>query len=130
MMGQYHIKKPLNNNVIICTRQQKEVVVIGKGIGFNKKPGMVVDDEAMIEKIYALEHKTQQEHYKALIEEADDAVIQAVIDAINMITNSDIEIDGNHLVVSLTDHIIFAYKRLKQNQYISCLLYTSPSPRD
>lgn len=119
MMGQYHIKKPLNNNVIICTRQQKEVVVIGKGIGFNKKPGMVVDDEAMIEKIYALEHKTQQEHYKALIEEADDAVIQAVIDAINMITNSDIEIDGDHLVVSLTDHIIFAYKRLKQNQYIS-----------
>lgn len=99
--------------------QEREVVLIGKGIGFNKRPGMVVDDETMIEKVYALEQKKQQEHYKALIEHADDSVIQAIIEAINMITNTDLEIDDNRLIVALTDHIIFAYKRLTQNQYIS-----------
>ena len=119
MMGQYQITKPLNNNVIICMHQEREVVLIGKGIGFNKRPGMVVDDETMIEKVYALEQKKQQEHYKALIEHADDSVIQAIIEAINMITNTDLEIDDNRLIVALTDHIIFAYKRLTQNQYIS-----------
>ena len=80
MMGQYQITKPLNNNVIICMHQEREVVLIGKGIGFNKRPGMVVDDETMIEKVYALEQKKQQEHYKALIEHADDSVIQAIIE--------------------------------------------------
>ena len=119
MMGQYQITKPLNNNVIICMHQEREVVLIGKGIGFNKRPGMVVDDETMIEKVYALEQKKQQEHYKALIEHADDSVIQAIIEAINMITNTDLEIDDNRLIVALTDHIIFAYKRLMQNQYIN-----------
>ena len=105
MMGQYQITKPLNNNVIICMHQKQEVVLIGKGIGFNKKSGMVVDDETMIEKVYALEQKKQQEHYKALIEQADDSVIQAIIEAINMITSTDLEIDDNRLIVALTDHI-------------------------
>src|SRR5699024_8088992 len=119
MMGQYQITKPLNNNVIICMHQKQEVVLISKGIGCNKKSGMGVDDETMIEKVYALEQKKQQEHYKALIEQAYDSVIQAIIEAINMITSTDLEIDDNRLIVALTDHIIFAYKRLKQNQYIN-----------
>src|SRR5699024_4737129 len=108
MIGQYQITKPLNTNVIICMDQKREVVLIGKGTRLNKKPAMVVDDETMIEKVYALEQKKQQEHYKALIEQADDSVIQAIIEAINMITSTDLEIDDNRLIVALTDHIIFA----------------------
>ena len=41
MMSKYHISKILNNNVIICINSNQEVILIGKGIGFNKKPGMV-----------------------------------------------------------------------------------------
>ncbi len=37
MMSKYVITKTLNNNVIICTKNHQEVVLIGKGIGFNKK---------------------------------------------------------------------------------------------
>ena len=36
MMGEYTISKALNNNVIICTYNNQEVILIGKGIGFNK----------------------------------------------------------------------------------------------
>lgn len=38
-MSSYVIEKTLNNNVIICRDEthQNEVVLIGKGIGFNKK---------------------------------------------------------------------------------------------
>ncbi len=43
MMSKYHISKILNNNVIICINSNQEVILIGKGIGFNKKPEMVVD---------------------------------------------------------------------------------------
>ena len=36
-MGNYEITKTLNNNVLICKSNNHEVVLIGKGIGFNKK---------------------------------------------------------------------------------------------
>lgn len=50
MMSRYEITKTLNNNVIICTSDNHEVVLIGKGIGFNKKVGMTLDDSASIER--------------------------------------------------------------------------------
>ncbi|MBU0437525.1 transcriptional regulator [Staphylococcus succinus] len=118
-MSSYLITKVLNNNVIICTKDKEEYVLIAKGIGFNKKAGMSLQENQTIEKAYILDQKLQQEHYKTIIEYADDTLIQAVIDAVNIITSSEMKIDNQTLVVSVTDHIIFAYKRLKQNQIIT-----------
>ncbi|SCT41615.1 transcription antiterminator [Staphylococcus caeli] len=118
-MNAYLITKVLNNNVIICTKAQQEFVLIAKGIGFNKKSGMILEDNQAIEKVYILDQKSQQDHYKTLMELADDTLIQAVIDAVNIITNAVMKVDNQKLVISLTDHIIFAYKRLKQNQLIN-----------
>lgn len=119
MMSRYEITKTLNNNVIICTSDNHEVVLIGKGIGFNKKVGMTLDDSASIEKVYKLEQKQQKEHYQTLVEMGEDHVVQAVIESVNIISDAAIRTDDKSLVVALTDHIIFAYKRLKQNQVIS-----------
>lgn len=119
MMSKYHISKILNNNVIICINSNQEVILIGKGIGFNKKPGMVVDDNASIEKVYKLDQKQQQEYYKSLVEIADEEVLQAIIESVNYITSTTYMKDDKQLVIALTDHITFAYKRLKQNQIIS-----------
>lgn len=119
MMSRYEITKTLNNNVIICTSDNHEVVLIGKGIWFNKKVGMTLDDSASIEKVYKLEQKQQKEHYQTLVEMGEDHVVQAVIESVNIISDAAIRTDDKSLVVALTDHIIFAYKRLKQNQVIS-----------
>ena len=60
-MGEYIVTKTLNNNVVVCTNNDQEVILIGKGIGFNKK-GMVLNDQTnTIEKIYKLESE-QQKH--------------------------------------------------------------------
>ncbi|MBF2260479.1 glucose PTS transporter transcription antiterminator GlcT [Staphylococcus capitis] len=118
-MGNYEITKTLNNNVLICKSNDHEVVLIGKGIGFNKKVGMMLDENASIEKVYKLEQQQQKEHYKTLVEMGEDHVVQAVIESVNMISETSIRTDDKSLVVALTDHIIFAYKRLKQNQVIS-----------
>lgn len=119
MMVKYEINKILNNNVIICTRNNHEVVLIGKGIGFNKKVGMTLEENSSIEKVYQLEQQQQKEHFKTLVEMGEDHVVQAVIESLNIISNSTLETNDKNLVVALTDHIIFAYKRLKQNQVIS-----------
>lgn len=118
-VNDFLITKVLNNNVIICTKAQAEYVLIAKGIGFNKKSGMILQENQTIEKIYILDQKSQQDHYKTLMELANDNLIQAVIEAVNIITNSEMKVDNQKLVISLTDHIIFAYKRLKQNQLIN-----------
>lgn len=119
-MSNYVIKKTLNNNVIICTdeNQHHEVVLIGKGIGFNKKKGMELSDSVMIDKVYKLEQKKDQEHYKALVEIADDNVLQTIIEAMDIITHADRTVVDKDLMVALTDHILFAYKRIKQHQFI------------
>lgn len=81
---------------------------------------MVLNDQTnTIEKIYKLESEQQKAHYKSLVEIADDNVLQVIIDSLNFISNTAMNVDSKQLVVSLTDHIIFAYKRLKQNQVIS-----------
>lgn len=119
-MGEYIVTKTLNNNVVVCTNDGQEVILIGKGIGFNKKEGMVLNNQAItIDKIYKLESEQQKEHYKSLVEIADDNVLQVIIESLNFISNTAMNVDSKQLVVSLTDHIIFAYKRIKQNQVIS-----------
>lgn len=118
-MDHYLIKKALNNNVIICSIEDQEVILIGKGIGFNKKPGMYVKQPQSIEKVYKLVEQSHLNHYKTLVSMTDDYTLQAIIEAVNIITNSKLIIDDEKLVVSLTDHIIFAYKRIQQQQYIT-----------
>ncbi|MEL0537643.1 glucose PTS transporter transcription antiterminator GlcT [Staphylococcus debuckii] len=118
-MSNYVIEKTLNNNVIICTDENHhEVVLIGRGIGFNKKGGMKLSDSALIDKVYKLEQKEEQDHYKALVEIADDKVLQTIIEAMDIITHADHSVADEDLMVALTDHIIFAYKRIKQQQFI------------
>ena len=118
-MSQYHITKVLNNNVIICTIEQQEVILLGKGIGFNKKPGMKVQRDDSIEKVYKLDQQHQLDHYKLLVAQTDEGIIQAIIEALDLITSVETVIDDKKLVLSLTDHIIFAYKRLQQQQKIT-----------
>ncbi len=106
-MGEYIVTKTLNNNVVVCTNNDQEVILIGKGIGFNKKEGMTLNDQTItIEKIYKLESEQQKAHYKSLVEIADDNVLQVIIDSLNFISNTAMNVDSKQLVVSLTDHII------------------------
>ena len=118
-MNQYTIKKVLNNNVLICQHQQSEVIIIGKGLGFNKKPGMTIRDPETIEKVFKLESKSEQDHYKMLIAHTDERVLRVVIDSVQMIMS---HFDLSHeesFVVSLTDHLIFALKRMENGQLIT-----------
>ena len=75
--------------------------------------------ECFNRKIYKLEQQEQQEHYKTLLELGEDHVVQAVIESVNIINESGLITDDKNLVVALTDHIIYAYKRLKQHQMIT-----------
>ncbi|REH90005.1 transcriptional regulator [Staphylococcus felis] len=113
------IKKVLNNNVLICQHQNDEVVVIGKGLGFKMKPGMTIDSPETIEKVFTLQNKSDQDHYKMLIKQIDEHVLRVVIDSVQMILSYFDLNNKESFIVALTDHLIFAFKRLQNNQLIT-----------
>ncbi|MGJ9385206.1 CAT RNA binding domain-containing protein [Salipaludibacillus sp. CF4.18] len=48
------ILKTLNNNVIVSVKDDEEVIVMGRGIAFNKKAGDDIN-ENQVDKIFTLE---------------------------------------------------------------------------
>ena len=58
------ILKVINNNVVSALDESgEEIVVMGKGVGFAKKPGTPVD-EGRIEKRFFLEHSVKEKNMK------------------------------------------------------------------
>lgn len=120
-MGQYIVEKVLNNNVLIALKNNKEVVLIGKGIGFNKKAGHTIIDQDLnkIEKMFELKTEQEQERYKDLMTLTDDHVIATVIEIVEFIDKrTDGQMDDK-IILSLTDHIIFALKRYKDGIFVA-----------
>ena len=58
------IKKIINNNIVSSIDQYGgELVVMGRGIGFGKKPGQEINDAA-VEKIFRMDNKDNLERFK------------------------------------------------------------------
>ncbi|KTT78997.1 transcriptional antiterminator, partial [Mammaliicoccus sciuri] len=66
-MGKYIIEKALNNNVLVANYYDKEVILVGKGIGFGKKQGEEINTD-LIEKVYLLESENDKNKYKQLLD--------------------------------------------------------------
>ncbi|MEC0091703.1 glucose PTS transporter transcription antiterminator GlcT [Paenibacillus macquariensis] len=113
-MGNIQVFKVLNNNVIIANHPQfQEVVVIGKGIGFNCKVG---DDLPLssVEKMFILTNEQEQEQYKQLIPQVAEHLIEIVNEGILYIKEHSKVPLNEHIHIALTDHISFAIKRYDQ----------------
>ncbi|MEA4895262.1 MAG: PRD domain-containing protein [Oscillospiraceae bacterium] len=122
----FHILRVINNNVILVQEQGKETetVLIGKGLGFSRKPDMEVQlDEKQIEKSFLSYDNKNKSEYLSLIEQLDNRVVE-VCSEIIIIAEKSIGKLSQRLNIVLTDHIGFAIERLKngleiQNPFIS-----------
>lgn len=113
-MDTYTVKKTLNNNVLIALNQgQEEVVLIGKGIGFHYKKSNVVSEDA-IDKLFILQDKQEQAHYKELLPTIDNHTLEAIITSTELISRKANAILNEHIHVALTDHLVFAINRLSR----------------
>lgn len=114
-MNSLSVAKVLNNNVIIARHPEHgEVVVIGKGIGFNRKTGDSIPLEA-IEKLFILTSQQEQEQYKQLVPQVDEQLIETIGEIIMYISGkTDVQLN-EHIHIALTDHLAFAIKRAEQD---------------
>ena len=112
----YQIIKVLNNNVFLAKHEEGERVLMGKGIGFGKKPG---DRFSAIEgaKIYTLAADEKVPSAINAVKSIEPKYLEAagwLIDEAKLVFES----VNPDILIPLADHIAFAAKRAEANIHI------------
>ncbi|PKG23155.1 BglG family transcription antiterminator LicT [Niallia nealsonii] len=108
------IEKILNNNAVISIKDNQEIIIIRRGIAFNKRVG---DDtnEQPLDKIFTLENEDILKKFKTLI---SDMPIEYMELSERIIAYAKIKLCkklNNSIYIHLTDHIRSAIERYKKN---------------
>ena len=107
------IEKVINNNVATAMDDnQQEVVIMGKGIAFQMKPGQSVD-ENKIEKRFVLDSKSDMGRFGELVQSIPMEHLEVCMSIIEYASQVLQRRLSNSIYLSLTDHINFALERYK-----------------
>ncbi|WP_152656592.1 BglG family transcription antiterminator LicT [Oceanobacillus sp. CFH 90083] len=107
------ITKVLNNNVVMSKDESnQEMVVMGRGLAFQKKAGEEID-AAQIEKTFVLENSNVAKKLAELMKETSEIYLDLSYKILELAkANLTYKLD-NYLYVALTDHLSFAITRHK-----------------
>jgi beta-glucoside operon transcriptional antiterminator len=108
------IEKVLNNNAVVAMNDEQEVIIIGRGIAYQKRAGDMVSEQH-IDKIFTLQNEDIQENFKALISSipleymkvSEEIIAYAKLKLGKKLNES--------IYLHLTDHIHFAIERYRKN---------------
>ncbi|WP_304681506.1 BglG family transcription antiterminator LicT [uncultured Clostridium sp.] len=116
------IRKILNNNLVLANDWQgNEIIVKGRGIGFNKKRWDTIE-EAVIEKIFTPENSKKSKELQSYLTSIPEDYLDFVQGYVDYIKNSyDIKLN-NSIYVSLSDHLTGTIKRFNEGISINNLL--------
>lgn len=107
----YKVIKVINNSSVIASDKGEEIILLGKGIGFQKKENDVINESTEIEKKYQLikaENYNSNEKDKRML-----PFIALVIELMDKATNNEFSYTT---MKSLTDHIAAMYLRIMNNE--------------
>ncbi|HEL2218847.1 TPA: PRD domain-containing protein [Streptococcus suis] len=110
------IVKVLNNSTVIAQDGEMELVVMGKGISFGKRPGDWITP-SKIEKIFWLDSGKNAVKLAKLLAEIPILYFEVVRDLID-IAEAELDISLNETIyLSLTEHIQFAVQRYQEGAF-------------
>ena len=107
------IEKVLNNNVIQALDNNVEYIVMGKGLGFQKKVGDLVDKEK-IEKTFVLENTEEVEEWSRVYVNLPDGEMQVFL---NILTFAEAVLQTKFdpsFFIALADHLHYAIERNRE----------------
>jgi beta-glucoside operon transcriptional antiterminator len=108
-----HTRK-CNNNIILAAEDGQEVIVVGKGIGFNTRPGDEVD-LALIEKVFVPQETAQLGRFKDILADLPYEYI-ILADKIAAQGRERLKQPLNQsVVIALADHIHYVHTRLNDH---------------
>lgn len=114
----YKVAKVFNNNVLLVTLDEKEKILFSKGIGFGKTAGDIISKDVKIDKVFSIEDETNSNRFTQLLTSIDHELIGLCEEIIYMIGKELNEELNEKIHISLTDHIAFTLKRLKEQDEI------------
>ena len=107
------IEKILNNNVVQALDNNVEYIVMGKGLGFQKKVGDFVDKEK-IEKTFVLENTEAVEEWSRVYVNLPDGEMQVFL---NILTFAEAVLQTKFepsFFIALADHLHYAIERSRE----------------
>lgn len=108
------ILKLLNNSSAVIQDGSHEKIVMGKGIGFGKKVGDIIDD-TRIEKVYSLANILSLDKIQLFFEKISYQDSKLAFDLVERF-REELDYELNDIIyLSLADHISFALQRAKKS---------------
>lgn len=108
------IVRIINNNIVTSENDENnEIVIMGKGVGFQKKPGDEIKPHE-IEKIYSLDTPSSTNNFTSLLEDVPLEEVQVINEIVSYAKLSFGKKIGDSIYVSLLDHLHFAIERLNK----------------
>ncbi|KZL94039.1 PRD domain-containing protein [Clostridium magnum] len=112
-MDGYKIKKVLNNNVVIAQKNSEELILIGKGIGFDFGKNGTIPEQS-VENVFAKQTSEMGENYQKVLQSIDSKIVGIAEEIINY-AEAELKVKLNDAIhISLPDHISFALKRIEK----------------
>lgn len=107
------IEKILNNNVVLTLNDSgQEMVVMGRGIAFQKKVGEEIETDK-VEKTFVPEKQEVMEHLSALYRDIDPDILEVATNVIKYAQGILHAKLSNHIYLTLPDHLNYAINRTK-----------------
>lgn len=109
------ITKVINNNLVRSINEKnQEIIVMGKGIGFQKKVGEEIDQNH-ISQIYISDDRNYSNKLTQILEKVPLNIIQLTNEIVQYAKVSLARKLNENIYLTLTDHISFAIQRQKEN---------------
>lgn len=111
----YRITKILNHNTVLALNQEDnlENLVMGKGVGFGRKPGERVDF-APDATVYQLSQKCDRGNPRDLVKRIDPLYLN-IANAIILDAKNTFGLVDTSILIPMADHIAFAAQRIQKN---------------
>lgn len=108
------IKKIINNNILcVVDDHGNELIVTGRGIGFQRQRGEILDP-ASVERTYRMEEKTGQRKLRELVEKIPMEHLALTEQLVAHIQSQIPQKLNESLLITLADHVSFAILRKAQ----------------
>jgi beta-glucoside operon transcriptional antiterminator len=105
----------------VTADKSNELIVMGKGIAFNKKVGDMLD-ETKIDKIYRLANGEVSQKFQELLEDVPIEYLKISNELIDYAKKKLTSPLNESIYVSLTDHLYTAIERIKQGIHVRNIL--------
>lgn len=113
MPTSYRVLKVITNNIVRAYDiNDHEVILLGKGIGYNKKTKDYISSYG-VENTFVLSSKQETELYKQLLQSTSLKLIDISREVITYIQQHFDKPLNEHIHIALTDHIAFLVRRCK-----------------